>query len=127
VFGTVYKNADESSSLEEPTTLENGVSGGPARVETDRLEPKASVLSRFLFALAHIALKHLVYVESCVRKLRKQRADKEKAAADAAADLQANGDGLSPSQKASDKAKVETDCLFFQFIGVDEARRFSGE
>lgn len=108
VFGTVYKNAGESSSLEEPTTLENGVAGGPARLEADRFEPKASVLSRFLFALGHIALKHLVYVESCVRKLRKQRADKEKAAADAAADLQANGDGLSPSEKASNKAKVES-------------------
>lgn len=113
MFGTVYKNADESSSLEEPTTVENGVPGSPARVETDRLEPKASVLSRFLFALAHIALKHLVYIESCVRKLRKQRADKEKAAADAAADLQASGDSLSPSQKASNKSKVEPHLLFF--------------
>ena len=112
MFGTLYKRADGSSSLEEPTTSEIGVPGSPARVEIGRVEPKASSLSRFLFALAHIALKHLVYVESCVRKLRKQRADKEKAAADAAADLQAS-DGLSPSQQASNKAKVGTQILFF--------------
>jgi condensin complex subunit 1 len=112
VLGTSYKKADESSSLEEPTTSENGVPGSPARVETDRVGPKAASLSRFLFTLAHIALKHLVYVESCVRKLRKQRADKEKAAADAAADSQAS-DGLSPSHKANNKAKVGTHILFF--------------
>ncbi|MCO5559135.1 hypothetical protein L7F22_012727 [Adiantum nelumboides] len=38
-------------------------------------------LSRFLFLVGHIALKHFVYVESCVRKIRKQKNDKEKAAA----------------------------------------------
>lgn len=107
VFGSIEKKPDESSSLEDPTTSEDRVSGIPARVESDRLGPKASTLSRFLFVLAHIALKHLVYVESCVRKVRKVRADKEKAAADAAADLQASGD-LSASQEASIKSKVES-------------------
>lgn len=107
MFGSIEKKPDESSSLEDPTTSEDRVSGIPARVESDRLGPKASTLSRFLFVLAHIALKHLVYVESCVRKVRKVRADKEKAAADAAADLQASGD-LSASQEASIKSKVGT-------------------
>lgn len=106
-FGTVSKNVDEPSSLEEPTIEENEGAGSPARAETYGLEPRASVLSRFLFALAHIALKHLVYVESCVRKLRKQRADKEKAAADAAAESQADGGAQSP-QQASSKSKVST-------------------
>ncbi|KAG0620104.1 hypothetical protein M758_4G189600 [Ceratodon purpureus] len=108
VFGHFYKGADEPSSLEEPSTPDSGVPRSPATVESDGLEPTASHLSRFLFALAHIALKHLVYVESCVRKLRKQRADKEKAAADAAADLVANNGGRSPSQHASNKAKVDS-------------------
>ncbi|KAG0630533.1 hypothetical protein M758_1G185600, partial [Ceratodon purpureus] len=137
VFGTSYKKADEPSSLEEPATLENGVPGSPARMETDRVESKASSLSRFLFTLAHIALKHLVYVESCVRKLRKQRADKEKAAADAAADLQAS-DALSPSQKASNKAKVESidaelglaaseDARLDSLLEITESEIISGE
>ncbi|KAI5084153.1 hypothetical protein GOP47_0000322 [Adiantum capillus-veneris] len=38
-------------------------------------------LSRFLFLVGHIALKHFVYIESCVRKIRKQKNDKERAAA----------------------------------------------
>ena len=37
-------------------------------------------LSRFLFLVGHIALKHFVYIESCVRKVRKSRNDKEREA-----------------------------------------------
>ncbi|OAE32488.1 hypothetical protein AXG93_3242s1100 [Marchantia polymorpha subsp. ruderalis] len=48
----------------------------------------AEKLSRFLFVAAHIALKHLVYIESCVKRLRKQRGDREKAAANAASELE---------------------------------------
>ncbi|KAL2633859.1 hypothetical protein R1flu_005338 [Riccia fluitans] len=47
----------------------------------------AASISRFLFVAAQIALKHLVYIESCGRKLRKQRGDQKKAAANAAAEM----------------------------------------
>ncbi|KAJ3683828.1 hypothetical protein LUZ60_014055 [Juncus effusus] len=35
-------------------------------------------LGRFLFVVSHVALNHLVYVESCVRKIQKQKGKKEK-------------------------------------------------
>ncbi|XP_077218446.1 binding protein isoform X2 [Tasmannia lanceolata] len=35
-------------------------------------------LSRFLFVVSHIALNHLVYIESCVRKIQKQKTKKER-------------------------------------------------
>jgi hypothetical protein len=46
-----------------------------------------------------------VYIESCVRKLRKQRADKDKAVADAVADMQASE--VPSSKSATDKSKVK--------------------
>ncbi|KAG1371126.1 condensin complex subunit 1 [Cocos nucifera] len=38
----------------------------------------AAKLGRFLFIISHIALNHLVYIESCVRKIQKQKSKKEK-------------------------------------------------
>ncbi|GBG66498.1 hypothetical protein CBR_g63081 [Chara braunii] len=45
-------------------------------------------LSRFLFVVGHVALKHLVYVENAAKVVRRQRADKEKARAQSEADQQ---------------------------------------
>ncbi|KAK1317546.1 hypothetical protein QJS10_CPA05g00805 [Acorus calamus] len=39
---------------------------------------EASKLSKFLFIIGHVALKHLLYIESCVGKIRKERSKKEK-------------------------------------------------
>ncbi|KAG9458101.1 hypothetical protein H6P81_002609 [Aristolochia fimbriata] len=39
---------------------------------------KVSKLSRFLFVTSHIAMRHMVYIEFCVRKLQKQRLKKLK-------------------------------------------------
>ncbi|XP_030515808.1 condensin-1 complex subunit CAP-D2 [Rhodamnia argentea] len=36
-------------------------------------------LSKFLFVVSHVAMNQLVYIESCARKIRKQRSKKEKA------------------------------------------------
>ncbi|XP_019710246.1 condensin-1 complex subunit CAP-D2 isoform X2 [Elaeis guineensis] len=38
----------------------------------------AAKLGRFLFIISHVALNHLVYIESCVRKVQKQKSKKEK-------------------------------------------------
>lgn len=35
-------------------------------------------LGRFLFIVSHIALNHLVYIETCIRKIQKQKLKKEK-------------------------------------------------
>lgn len=106
VFGRSNLRARNPLPVEESSNSGPAVPESPARMEGDEYQPMASPLSRFLFAVAHVALKHLVYVETCVRKVRKQRADKEKAAADVAADLQANAGGSS-AQQASNKAKVD--------------------
>lgn len=36
-------------------------------------------LSRFLFIISHVALNQLVYIESCVRKIQKQKLKKDRA------------------------------------------------
>ncbi|CAA6663531.1 unnamed protein product [Spirodela intermedia] len=38
----------------------------------------ASKLSRCLFIISHVALNQLLYIESCIRKIQKQKADREK-------------------------------------------------
>ncbi|XP_020273026.1 condensin complex subunit 1 isoform X1 [Asparagus officinalis] len=38
----------------------------------------AAKLSRFLFIISHIALNQLVYIESCIKKIRKQKSKKER-------------------------------------------------
>ncbi|KAJ0246779.1 Condensin complex subunit 1 [Hirschfeldia incana] len=37
-------------------------------------------LSRFLFVVSHIAMNQLVYIESCIQKIRRQKTKKDKAA-----------------------------------------------
>ncbi|XP_076908529.1 condensin-1 complex subunit CAP-D2-like [Bidens hawaiensis] len=39
-------------------------------------------LSRFLYVISHVAMNQLVYIESCVRKIQKEKAKKEKMAAE---------------------------------------------
>ncbi|KAK9180866.1 hypothetical protein WN944_024002 [Citrus x changshan-huyou] len=43
---------------------------------------QVSKLGRYLFILSHIAMNQLVYIESCVREIRKQKIKKEKMIAD---------------------------------------------
>ncbi|KAJ8760176.1 hypothetical protein K2173_011032 [Erythroxylum novogranatense] len=43
---------------------------------------QVSKLSRCLFLISHVAMNQLLYIESCVRKIQKQRTTKEKMAAD---------------------------------------------
>ncbi|XP_024390641.1 condensin-1 complex subunit CAP-D2 isoform X6 [Physcomitrium patens] len=109
VFGTFQEIDIECSSRGVPTASDNGVPVSPLRVGFDMIEPRASHLSRFLFTLAHIALKHLVYVESCVRKLRKQIADKEKAAADTVAAAQFSDGGTSCRLASSEVENIDTE------------------
>ncbi|KAF8043750.1 hypothetical protein BT93_A1921 [Corymbia citriodora subsp. variegata] len=42
-------------------------------------------LSKFLFVVSHVAMNQLLYIESCARKIRKQRSKKEKAENDGVA------------------------------------------
>ncbi|XP_024543850.1 condensin complex subunit 1 isoform X1 [Selaginella moellendorffii] len=64
----------------------------------------SSILSRFLFATGHVALKHLVYIETCVRAIRKQKCDREREAA--AVDANAAEDGVSSSKDEGINAEL---------------------
>ncbi|KAL5743754.1 hypothetical protein ACOSQ2_026870 [Xanthoceras sorbifolium] len=43
---------------------------------------QVSKLGRYLFVLSHVAMNQLVYIESCVRKIQKQKIKRDKMAAD---------------------------------------------
>ena len=61
---------------------------GGYNVETEEGEAFASEasLSRFFFALGHVALQHLVHVEETASSIRKERLHAEKRAAEAQAE-----------------------------------------
>ncbi len=108
LFGRCENKSDGSPPASGGKTCENATDLGIGYAENSSKHPSnvmVFTLSRFLFVLAHVALKHLVYIESCVRKLRKQRADKDKAVADAVADMQASE--VPSSKSATDKSKVK--------------------
>ncbi|XVF07116.1 hypothetical protein REPUB_Repub06bG0110700 [Reevesia pubescens] len=71
--------------------------------------PTAQVakLSRYLFVTSHVAMNQLVYIESCVRKIQKQRSNKEKMDAEGTANAETQKDnninaelGLAASEDA---------------------------
>ncbi|KAL3534564.1 hypothetical protein ACH5RR_003025 [Cinchona calisaya] len=101
--------------------LQNDVNSGSDNVVTT---VQVTKLSRFLFVASHVAINQLVYIESCVRKVQKGRAKRDKMAAEqqvhaADASLEEKKDnsinaelGLAASEDAildslSDKAEKE--------------------
>ncbi|KAF3778480.1 Condensin complex subunit 1 [Nymphaea thermarum] len=54
------------------TNAESGSRNGNTSISV-----KVTKLSRFLFIVSHVALNQLVYIESCVRKIQKQKKKKE--------------------------------------------------
>lgn len=64
--------------------LQNDMDNGSSSVLTT---VQVTKLSRYLFVVSQVAMNQLVYIESCVRKIRKEKAKKEKIVAD---DLKAN-------------------------------------
>ncbi|CAM6100082.1 unnamed protein product [Calypogeia fissa] len=66
----------------------------------------AIAASRFLFAVAHVSLKHLVYIESCLKLVRKQRNDEDKVAANRAAEESIADVGIASSKDESIAAEL---------------------
>lgn len=56
----------------------DGVSNGSDEQINFLSRLSAAKLGRFLFIISHIALNQLVYIESCVRKIQKQKSKKER-------------------------------------------------
>nr|ATG70746.1 binding [Hesperocyparis bakeri] len=65
-------------------------------------------LSRFVFIVSHVALKHLVYIESSVRKVRKQKADKQRAAAESQAS-ETDAELSQSSEKATQECNINAE------------------
>lgn len=59
--------------------LQNDIDSGTSSVLTT---VQVTKLSRYLFVISQVAMNQLVYIESCVKKIQKQKAMKEKMAAD---------------------------------------------
>ncbi|KAH9319750.1 hypothetical protein KI387_021519, partial [Taxus chinensis] len=81
---------------------------GEAFVPHGPLSVQVTKLSRFLFVVSHVALKHLVYIEASVRKVRKQKADKERAAAESHSS-ENNADSSQSSEKASEENNINAE------------------
>ncbi|CAN0890701.1 Condensin-1 complex subunit CAP-D2 [Linum grandiflorum] len=56
--------------------LRNEAEDGPTAALT---EVQVAKLSRFLFIASHVAMNHMLYIESCIRKVQKQKTSKEMA------------------------------------------------
>lgn len=81
--------------------LHNDTDSGSAGILTT---VQVAKLSRYLFIASHVAMNQLLYVESCARKIQKQRAAKEKADIDRH-NLQSNG------TTPADTLKVRSDAV----------------
>lgn len=66
---------DSSEESEVPTDINSDSSNVLTTVQVAKL-------SRYLFVVSHVAMNQLVYIESCVRKIQKEKARKEKMAAE---------------------------------------------
>eukprot|EP00899_Mesostigma_viride_P025352 jgi/Mesvir1/6000/Mv00748-RA.2 len=80
VSTTLPPPAEPSSSASLSGLRSNGLDYGRA--------VSSSALARFLFVVGHVALRHLVYVEECARRVRACQLAREKAAASSAASEQ---------------------------------------
>lgn len=80
-----------------------------ASLLNDPLSVHVTKLSRYMFVVSHVAMKHLVYIESCVRKVRKQKADKERAAAESQAAKLDDIDATQSSDKASEENNINAE------------------
>ncbi|OMO50666.1 Condensin subunit 1 [Corchorus olitorius] len=91
--------------------LQNDIDSGNSRVLST---VQVTKLSRFLFVTSHVAMNQLVYIESCIRKIQKQKSRKEKMDAEGTGNAEAQKDnsinaelGLAASEDAVIDALAE--------------------
>ena len=88
---------------ESADTEESGEAGGPAAAapiaaDADLSSFAVRPLSRFFFALGHVALQHLVLVERCAKAVRRARHEAEKKSAE---DRAARADAARAGKKSA--------------------------
>ncbi|ERN16221.1 hypothetical protein AMTRI_Chr01g129540 [Amborella trichopoda] len=66
---------------------------------------QVSTLSRYFFVVGHVALNHLVYIETCVKKIQKQKTKKERSLPE---DVQSGGMGA-PLQVAAQDNNINAE------------------
>lgn len=76
--------------------LQNEIDGGNASVLTT---VQVAKLSRYLFVVSHVAMHQLVYIESCHRKIQKQKVGKEKEVEDQTEQVNGTKPGETPKVK----------------------------
>ncbi|XP_024017781.1 condensin complex subunit 1 [Morus notabilis] len=75
--------------------LQNEIDGGNASVLTT---VEVAKLSRYLFVVSHVAMHQLVYIESCHRKIQKQKVGKEKEVEDQTEQVNGTKPGETPKE-----------------------------
>lgn len=60
----------------------NGGDGLQNDIKSEITTAQAAKLSRYLFVITHVAMNQLLYIESCVRKIQKQKLKRDKMGAE---------------------------------------------
>ncbi|XP_059668330.1 condensin-1 complex subunit CAP-D2 [Cornus florida] len=76
--------------------LQNDIESGSSNILTT---VQVTKLSRYLFVVSHVAMNQLVYIDSCVRKIQKEKAKKEKMIAE---DQSVHNNGTTPPDAPKD-------------------------
>ncbi|KAK9726023.1 hypothetical protein RND81_05G185100 [Saponaria officinalis] len=77
---------------------ENGTDHGSTTIQ-------AGKLGRYLFVVSHVAMHQLVYIESCVRKIQKQKAKKDRQESDST-NVDGNGSTLNAEKDGGINAEL---------------------
>lgn len=75
----VKKSLSSVFDCSEGDDLQTDIDNGSTNILTT---VQVAKLSRYLFVISHVAMNQLLYIESCVRKIQKQKIKKEKMVAD---------------------------------------------
>ncbi|KAL8142982.1 hypothetical protein V2J09_016014 [Rumex salicifolius] len=70
---SVFTSGDTTNDLQEEA--DNSVADVPPAAQVGKL-------SRYLYVTSHVAMNQLLYIECCVKKIQKQKVEKERMAAD---------------------------------------------
>ncbi|KAL9240003.1 hypothetical protein vseg_014269 [Gypsophila vaccaria] len=86
----------------EPADSQHDMENGTGHSSTT---VQAGKLGRYLFVISHVAMHQLVYIESCVRKIQKQKAKKDRQESDST-NVDGNGAALNAEKDGDINAEL---------------------